>query len=206
MDVLDKLVVDPEALVPPNKVLENVRILFADKDESVLALFREAITYLGWVGDYTDSVTGIIKLVNENCLNGDSQCYDAIVSGVNFFSEDGPRLTGITAARQIRKVRPDVPIIFVTSYVTSMVKEEARRLNAELLPKPIDVIDVLRKVSQLVYWNRLATGNKYEGDDRRKQSLHFGTENRRATDQTISIPEALSHTIESVIRSNYVKH
>lgn len=203
MDILEQLNIDPDVSVAPDKLLSDVRILVADKDDSVLALYKQTINQIGWKAAYVNSVTKILDAINSQCGSSGS-CYDAIISGVNFFSEDGPRLTGITAARQIRKVHPEIPIIFVTSYLSSMVKEEARRLQAEVFPKTSSATDVMRRVAQLVYWNRLAN-LEYKGAERRERSVNFGMEKRRATDQLVTIPKSLALSIESVIRSNYAK-
>lgn len=212
-EIYDKVQADESRPEPVNSVLQGVSVLFADKSPEVLALFKHTADYLGWKGDYVSSVTEIIDHINRHCLTcpkapgcetpDSADCYDAVVTGVNFFTDDGPRLTGFTAARQIRKVRPNIPIVFVTSYVTSILKEEARRLNAELIPKPVDIIDLFARVSQLVYWNRLTDSSKYEGDDRRKTSVYFGQERRRGTDKRIEIPRILSHNLEQVLRDNY---
>jgi DNA-binding response OmpR family regulator len=201
-EIYAKIQADESRPEPIDKVLQGVAVLFADKDERTLGLFKKTADYLGWHGDYVQSVDSIIELINHNCAEG-RPCYDAIVSGVNFFTEDGPRLTGITAARQIRKVKPEIPIVFVTSYVTNMIREEVRRVNAELIPKPVDVVELFARVSQLVYWHRLTNSDKYGGEDRRKTSVYFGQERRRGTDKMVAIPRVLSQNIEDALRENY---
>lgn len=214
-ELLDRMQIDEERTPPPEVVLQNVNILFADKDPEVLRAFKQTTDYLGWKGTYVTSVTGIIEAMNNQCPDPNEcgidcpargHCYDALVSGMNFFSGDGPRLTGITAARQIRKVRPNLPIVFVTSYVSTILKEEVRRVNAELIPKSVDIIDIFARVSQLVYWHRLTEPVPYHGHDRRKSSVYFGQERRRGTDRKVEIPEILSHTLEQVLRDKYTTH
>lgn len=170
-------------------MLNKVKVLFADKSQNMLKEFANAAEQAGWVGDYVSSVSGIIDKVNCDCPN-----YDAIISGFNFI-QDGERLTAITAARQIRKIQPSVPILFVTSYINSMTREEARRVSADLIEKPVNIPFLIERTNELVSWYR-DTILPYKGLDRRKRSLNLTTNSRRSTDVRISVPDVLSHAVE----------
>lgn len=178
--------------------LENVNVLFADDSPDTLELMKYMANSLGWRGDYVNSVSGIIEAINLNCV-GEKRPYDAIVADVNYFNtQPGPRLTGITAARSIRKVRPDVPILFVSAYVDSIMREEARRVNAEIISKPVDLDLLFDRISQLIYWHRLAISGSYEGKDRRISSLNHTNYQRRATDQPVETPKILAKVLEEI--------
>lgn len=173
----------------------NVNLLFADDDQGTLDLLRAKTRAMGWTGDYVRSATQIINAVNINCTNSDQE-YDAIIADVNYFnSADEPRLTGITAARELRKVRPDVPIIFISGYVNSILREEARRLFAEIVSKPFDLDKLFDKIDDMVNWHRLSRTDGYEGLERRIMSVNLTNHERRGTDKLLSVPIRLENAI-----------
>lgn len=180
-----------EPNVPATDVLQDIHILFADESPEVLSIFKHLIHRLGWKGTYVHSAVDVIGAVNTMFSNHER--LDAVVADINYFT--GPRLTGITAAREIRKAMPNVPIVFISAYVTSILKEEVRRVNAEIYQKPFDPEQLFIRLSQLIYWNRLAYTSDYKGQDRRKNSLNRTSNARRATDKILSTPERIRQTL-----------
>jgi FOG: CheY-like receiver len=172
---------------------QPIRILFADDSDDMLSLLKFAAERRGWEGDYVSSASGIIEAVNRNCGEG-QPCYNAIVADVNYFSEQpGPRMTGITAAREVRDVHPNVPIVFITGFSNSLIREEVRRIGgAELFEKPVEIEELLDRVQELIKWIPCA----YEGEERRQTSLNRSGQYRRATDKHIQAPETIRKVIE----------
>ena len=190
-EIFDKL---QESNVPASALLQGVNVVFADESDETLDMFRSVMGPLGWHGTYVHSAVEIIDTVN--AMLEQNQPIDAVVADINYLS--GPRVTGITAAREIRRAMPNVPIIFITSYVTSMIKEEVRRVNAEIFSKPFDLEGLFIQLAQLIYWNRLANNNSYEGHDRRRNSVNRTANARRVTDTTISTPDRIIQTIREL--------
>jgi CheY-like chemotaxis protein len=158
----------------------KVNLLIADDHVDTLELLRTKVRLLGWTGTFVTNASAIIEAMNTCSTQGN--CFDAIIADVNYFdNQPGPRLTGITAAREIRKVRSDIPIIFITAFVNSIMREEIRRVHAELVPKPFDIDQLFARVKELVYWQRTAQV-PYNGEERRKRSVNFTSNKRRATD------------------------
>jgi CheY-like chemotaxis protein len=59
-----------------------------------------------------------------------------------------PSMTGIDFARQIRLIRPDLPIILTTGYIGQLKIEQLRPMGIrELLPKP----PTIRTLGQVVH-------------------------------------------------------
>lgn len=186
--------IDTAIGVPATDVLQNIRVLFADDSKETLAVFKTIVRRLGWKGTYASNAVEIIEEVNKLLIDGET--IDAVVADITYLN--GPNVTGITAAREIRKAMSDVPIVFITSYVTSIIKEEVRRVNAEIYSKPYNPEQLFLRLSQLIYWHRLAVSTTYKGKDRRKMSVNLGSHNRRVTDQILSTPERIKHTIQSL--------
>jgi len=178
--------------VPVEDVMTDVRVLFADDSQDTLDLLATMTEGLGWTGSkFVVTATQMIDAVNQS-----EYVYDAIVADINYFNaEAGHRITGITAAREIRKVMPNVPIVFISAYVTSIIREEVRRVCAEIVEKPFDIEKLFIRISQLVYWYRLSRRQDYDGPERRRSSVNHTNERRRMTDQPIAVPERIKDTI-----------
>lgn len=164
-----------------NKVYEslkgNVNIICADDHEDTLALMKFKCEQVGWHGVYVNTALGIIDAINNS-----REDFDAIIADINFNTAEGPDVTGITVARTIRKVRPDVPIMFVSAYVNTITREEIRRVNAEVMTKPVDFDALFDQIASMIYWHRHTTPAEYIGKDRRKSSINRGGWARRKTD------------------------
>lgn len=179
-----------------------IKVLFADDNAETLRLSELMANQRGWKGTYVTSAIGIIEMVNKNCVN--DECYDCIVADVNFSNEvikDGVRHTGITAARAVRKADLSIPIVFITGYSSSLIREEVRRVQGEIFSKPIDINLIFERVEQLIYWHRLAVNKNYDGHDRRRSSVNRSSYKRRASDQMITIPKILSDIMRNVKES-----
>lgn len=178
---------------------QPIRVLLADDDEDQLAMMDFVAKSKGWETVCVTTAQAIIDAVNEQMDECD---FDAIVTDVNFLDvskREGPRLTGVSAIRQIRKVKDDIPVLFVTAYVNSIMREEARRVSAEIISKPImDVFKLFEHIENLVIWHRLSTMRDYEGEEKRVNSVNRTSNRRRKTDRIIESPQILRTIISEV--------
>lgn len=166
--------------------LRDIKLLIADNNAETLEMLAYKAQLMGWKAITVASASGIISAMNQSVQEGPE--FDAIIADVNFFdNQPGPRLTGITAVREIRKVRPDIPIIFITAYSNSIMREEIRRVRAELMQKPFDINLLFGRTAQLVAWYRDAKLHQnYQGVERRSRSVNMSGHQRRSTDINIS--------------------
>ena len=71
------------------------------------------------------------------------QRFDAVLS-----DEAMPELTGSELAREIRRIRPDIPIVLMTGYVTPALSARAREVGVvEVLSKPLVASDIARSLA-----------------------------------------------------------
>ncbi|MHB0856283.1 MAG: response regulator [Anaerolineae bacterium] len=62
-----------------------------------------------------------------------------------------PVMDGVAALREIRAIRPDLPVILMTAYAESVAEQEAARLGAEaILHKPLDMHALLEHIESLL--------------------------------------------------------
>lgn len=178
-------------------MLTDVKILYADDDPAVLHSLANMIQHFGWAGDSACNVTEIIGKVNENVSTG-THAYDAIITAVSFFNTNNdPMLTGITAAKLIRKIRKNVPIIFISTHSNSILREEVRRINeSELVTKPLDVMALFNRIGEMIAWHRQAQNAVFGKNDRRHNSINRSDNFRRHTDRAIAVPERLKQVLQ----------
>lgn len=169
--------------------LKNVSLLLADNDQATLQILEFYAEKLGWKFVSTTTAEGIINAVNEKCAAGN--CFDAIVTDIKY--DTG--INGITAARAVRKIEPNVPIIFISGYSGSIIREEVRRVQAELFAKPLDYESLFVRIGTLITWYRGAVRPKYDGTERRRNSVNRTEFNRRVKDKALQISSRLKAAI-----------
>lgn len=173
---------------------QKIRVLFAEDAEGTIAIFKEVVKRLGWQGLYAANAVEMMSVVNN--LISNKLPLNGVVADINFIS--GPKLTGITAVREIRKVFPDVPVIFISSYVTSIIREEVRRVNAEIIEKPFNVDTLFLRLSQLIHWSDKVALGDYTGKERRATSLNRTQFSRRASDYVLATPDRIAKTLKDI--------
>lgn len=181
-----------------------IKLLLADDDTNFLKAMQFVASSRNWEVHCVESAQGIIDAINNACVDG-GQCFDAIVTDVNFYDNSpGPRITGITAIRQIRKAHEDLPVIFVSGWVNNILREEARRVSAEMLSKPVDLDDLFDRIESQVIWHRLANSAGYEGPERRKNSVNKTEYRRRKYDDMAKVetPDILKQIMSEVRDEN----
>lgn len=186
-----------QALVPViESLVPSAYVLFADDDPDQLGMMKVWAESLGWKGEYVNSADAIIEAVNRNCSDDTDKCYDAIIADVNYERMFGTNVqTGITAARAIRKTGQDIPIIFVSGHVNSVIREEARRVSAEIYKKPVELDTLFLNVAHLIRWHRLGVSEDYDGSDRRRSSINRTDNKRRATDNKAEAPKIITQLL-----------
>lgn len=182
--------------------MDNVHILFADDCKDTLAILSHLASNRGWNSTCVASAIELIDAVN--LILESNTHVDAIVADINYFNQDtGPQVTGITAARQIRKALPDVPIVFISAYVTSLIREEVRRVNATIYEKPLDFTALMDRLEETIKWARAAASTAYTGEDRRKESVNRTDFTRRATDKKIETPTRIKEALIQTRSKHY---
>jgi DNA-binding response OmpR family regulator len=126
-------------------------------------------------------------MVQSQCESG-GRCYDAIVADVNYHTQgEEPRLSGITAIDAVHKKFPNIPVIYVTAYDTSLVRQQFRRQGADWITKPFDYRKLAERVDSAVMY----ASQSWTGPDRRTSSVKFTGEERRASEQKLEVPKAV---------------
>jgi two-component system cell cycle sensor histidine kinase/response regulator CckA len=75
--------------------------------------------------------------------------YDLVVSDVVMPNMDGPAM-----ARQLRRQRPDLPILFMSGYAEEQLRESIDLDNIGFLPKPFSVQQIAEAVGDVLRASR----------------------------------------------------
>jgi signal transduction histidine kinase len=127
-----------QEVVPPNGNGNGQTILLVDDEESLVRLGEEMIAELGYepVG-FTSSAAALAT------FRAEPQRFNAVLS-----DEAMPEMTGSELVHEIRKIRPDIPIVLMSGYVTTGLSARARDAGVvEVLAKPLVSGDIARSLA-----------------------------------------------------------
>ena len=104
------------------------RILVVDDEESLVKLVTETLTELGYATTgFTASASALAAFL------ADSEQFDAVIT-----DESMPGTSGSELIRKMRAIRPTMPILLVSGYLSTAVVRDAMEAGAsEVLKKPL---------------------------------------------------------------------
>jgi len=120
----------PAAVLREKRLPGTERILFVDDEETLVQMAERGLAVLGY------QVKGFVSSVEAlRAFRAEPNVFDIVVSDLTM-----PGLTGDLLAREIRRLRPDLPVVILTGATERMMQkpESTAEINAILL-KPITV-------------------------------------------------------------------
>ncbi len=129
----------PKLAEPVSQWAGGGRILLVEDEDPVRMVAERALTRAGYtVTTARDGEEGLEKVEE----GGE---FDIVVSDVVMPSMDGPGM-----AREIRKLAPDLPVLFMSGYAEEQLRREIDIANFHFLPKPFSVQQISDKVAQVL--------------------------------------------------------
>jgi len=154
---------------------ENIRVLIADDDEHILQAYREAFTH----SESTQEIRALdaltLELFESDMTDDEEAHFDVVacsqgddaISLAKKAASDGrpfdvvildvrmpPGIDGVEAGSQIRKLDPDVEIIFVTGFSDMPLEELQRRvpppMKLHYFNKPLSLSQLAHNVANMV--------------------------------------------------------
>ncbi len=117
------------------------RILFVDDEDVLVDLNRERLNRLGYHVVTTTNSLEALELVEK-----DPHGFDLVITDYTM-----PYLTGLDLAAEMRRVRPDLPIIICTGYNDNLSRELAKSAGIqEFLLKPQSKDDLARAIRRVL--------------------------------------------------------
>jgi PAS domain S-box-containing protein len=124
----------------PAELLGHERILFVDDEPRFVMLTQKQLEQMGYkVEVFTSSVRALERFKEA------PDEFDLVISDVAM-----PKMTGENLVRQIRMLRPDVPVILCTGYSEKVDQLTATLLGCEYLVKPFEIEQLAHLIRQTV--------------------------------------------------------
>jgi CheY-like chemotaxis protein len=103
-------------------------VMVVDDERSLVALAEETLAELGYEpAGFTSSVAALAA------FRAEPQRYDVVLT-----DEAMPELSGVELARELRRLRPELPIVLMSGYSGAQLTERAHAAGAaEVLRKPL---------------------------------------------------------------------
>ena len=123
------------------------RILFVDDEEVLVEMWQELLEDLGYRLIGTTDSRQALELFRKHPEN-----FDLVVTDMTM-----PGLTGIDLAREILKLRPDMPIILCTGFNELITEEKAKEVGIrEYAMKPLALNSIAGLIRKALHHNHLA--------------------------------------------------
>ena len=112
-------------------------ILFVDDESPLVQLGKDMLERLGY--DVAGRTNGLEAF---NLFKSQPERFDLVITDLTM-----PNMTGMELAKEILRIRPDIPVIICTGFSESLSLERARRLGiCDIILKPI----VTRKIAGVI--------------------------------------------------------
>jgi DNA-binding response OmpR family regulator len=178
---------------------EKVRIFFCEDDENLGSLLREYLQAKGYITDlFPDGEAGYKGFI--------SGTYDICVLDVMM-----PKKDGFTLAQEIRVIKPEIPIIFLTAKTLKEDILEGFKVGAdEYITKPFSMEELLLRIEAIL---RRVKGKKVKDVpfyklgafmfDTQKQTLTLGDNVTKLTTKECELLRLLCSHANDVLERNY---
>ncbi len=116
-------------------------ILFVDDEAAIAQLAQETLRKAGYHVTSLTSSMEALRVFQEN-----PKRFDLVFLDVTM-----PRMTGVELARELLKLRPDVPVILGTGFSEFITAEEAKRMGVrEFVMKPYRLQDLGKTIRRVL--------------------------------------------------------
>ena len=120
---------------------QGKHILFLDDEEALVRLGKRLLQRLGY------RVTGFTLAAEAvQAFRAAPGQFDVVITDLNL-----PGISGLDVAREFLTLRPDVPVLLCSGYITEPVKEQARRIGiCHFLYKPNNIEELSKTLHQVL--------------------------------------------------------
>lgn len=132
---------------PPAELRNGTEhILFIDDEKDIISLNKKLLTRMGYTVTIFDSSTRALEFFNTHFHEVDLVITD----------QDMPEMTGAELIHEIRKIKPDLPIIMCTGFSEHDEKEAFKIGVNHLLIKPVTRHQISKAVSNVLHHENMA--------------------------------------------------
>ena len=117
------------------------RILFVDDEPVLIEIGGQMLQHLGYAVECVSDSTEALRVFQASPDN-----FDLVITDMTM-----PHMTGDILAREILKIKPDLPIIMATGFSELMTEEKAKRAGiTDFLMKPLVVRELARVIRRVL--------------------------------------------------------
>jgi CheY-like chemotaxis protein len=122
------------------------RVLVVDDEASLVRLVTETLTDVGYTATgFTASAAALVAFL------ADPEQFDAVIT-----DESMPGMSGSELIRKMRAIRPAIPILLVSGYLSAAVVRSAREAGAsEVLKKPLAASQLAAALDRILHAAKL---------------------------------------------------
>jgi CheY-like chemotaxis protein len=119
-------------------------ILFVDDEESIVDMVKQMLERLGYqVVVKTSSIEAL------KCFKEQPHRFDLVIADVIM-----PKLRGEMLARELMRIRPDIPVILCTGFTERITKEKAKEIGIrDVIMKPITMREIAQSIREVLNHN-----------------------------------------------------
>ena len=136
---------EPEPLAPSELRGRGEHVLYLDDDESLVFLVMRMLNRLGY------RTSGFLEArLAIDAVRADPGGFDIAVTDFNM-----PGLSGLDVALELARIRPDLPVVITSGFITDTLREDARRAGVrQLVDKPSTVDELCQVIQQILHERR----------------------------------------------------
>jgi CheY-like chemotaxis protein len=126
------------------------RVLFVDDEEAAITAMKKILTRLGYIATTSNSSRDALKIFKENPSG-----FDILITDMTM-----PAMTGLQLVREVRAIRPDMPVILCTGYSDQIDDQKAEMAGVnEFLIKPLSMYDIAGAIRRALEKDKNKVGN-----------------------------------------------
>jgi len=119
----------------------NEHVLLVDDQKDVVDIEQQLLEAIGY--QVTSKTSGVDAL---DAFRANPDSFDLVITDMTM-----PNITGDRLARELKKTRPDIPVILCTGFSEAMSKEKAAALEINgFLRKPVMMKDLSREIRKVL--------------------------------------------------------
>jgi len=112
---------------------QSAHVLYVDDQESMVFLMTRMITAMGFrVSGFEDGATAL------QAVRGNPDDFDLVVTDFNM-----PGLSGLEVAKELQRIRPGLPVVITSGYITEELAASARAVGVRQVLCKQDTVDEL---------------------------------------------------------------
>lgn len=138
--IANSLLPEVDAVRPLTQDNQHRRVLLVDDEESLLCIGQQMLEHLGY--RVTVKNSGVEAL---SCFRLQPEAFDLVIT-----DETMPKMTGSDLAKELLRIRPDLPVILCSGYADTLDEDRIRGIGLqEVVLKPFvfsELAEIARRV------------------------------------------------------------